>query len=229
MRELIALFSPQWWTFKNRIFRSGWASYVKVAVILILAAAFWAVALHFLSDVLSRLQGMEANVGNIIALKGLSLLLMLVFFLLIFSSLLTGINCFYLAPDLPVILSSPLSRGSIYLSRWLETALKSSWMILFAVLPLFIAFGSSFKVAVSYYFYLLPLLLFFVLIPAGLGVMAGMVLMALVPAKRARNIFVMLGILVLVILFLLFRFLRPEQFANPEWFANLTIFLAEMK
>jgi ABC-2 type transport system permease protein len=229
MRELIALFSPQWWTFKNRLFRSDWTSYVKSIFVLILGAGFWTVALHYLAIVLTRLQGMEGNVGNIIALKGLSLLLMFVFFLLIFSSLLSSINSLYLSNDLLTILSSPVSWDSIFLSKWLETTVKSSWMIVFAILPVFIAFGLFFNSPAGYYFFLLPILLLYVSIPAGLGVVVSIILMALVPAKRAKNIFIVLGILILGILFLLFRFLRPERFANPEWFANLTIFLSEMK
>lgn len=229
MRELIAIFSPQWWTFKNRLFRSDWTAYVKSVFILLLGAGFWVVALHFLTNILTRLQGMEANVGNIIALKGLSLILMLVFFLLIFSSLLTGIKNFYLSRDLPGILSAPVSWNNIYLSKWIETAIKSSWMIIFAVLPLFIAFGLFFKPPGYYYFFLLPIMVMFVLIPAGIGILIGIFLMAVVPAKRARNIFIILGLLMLVILFLLFRFLKPERLANPEWFANMAIFLSEMK
>jgi ABC-2 type transport system permease protein len=198
-------------------------------LVLLLVAGFWAGAFHFLTAVLMRLQGMENNVGNIIALKGLSLLLMLVFFLLIFSSLLSSINNFYLSADLPVVLSSPVSWNNIFLSKWLETAFKSSWMILFAILPVFIAFGLYFKVTVYYFIVLFPVLMFFVLIPSGIGIIMGSCLVGLVPAKRARNIFVVLGLLTMGILFLLFRFLRPERFANPEWFANLTIFLSEMK
>jgi ABC-2 type transport system permease protein len=67
------------------------------------------------------------------------------------------------------------------------------------------------------------------LIPAGMGTFIAMFLMAVVPAKRAKNVFIILGLLILAILFLLFRFLKPERFANPEWFANMTIFLSEMK
>jgi hypothetical protein len=131
MRELVAIFSPQWWAFKNRLFRSDKTSYIKSIFVLLLCAGFWVIAFHFLTIILTRLQGMEGNVGNIIALKGLSLLLMLIFFLLIFSSLLAGINSFYLSNDLSVILSSPVSWDNIYLSKWLETAIKSSWMIIF--------------------------------------------------------------------------------------------------
>jgi ABC-2 type transport system permease protein len=229
MRELVAIFSPQWWAFKNRLFRSDWTSYIKLIFVLLLSAGFWLIAFHFLTIILTRLQGMEGNVGNIIALKGLSLLLMLIFFLLIFSSLLAGINSFYLSNDLSVILSSPVSWDNIYLSKWLETAIKSSWMIIFAVFPVFIAFGMFFKSPVSYYFLLLPILIIFVLIPAGMGTFIAMFLMAVVPAKRAKNVFIILGLLILAILFLLFRFLKPERFANPEWFANMTIFLSEMK
>ncbi|HBH61973.1 MAG TPA: hypothetical protein DDX85_09605, partial [Nitrospiraceae bacterium] len=196
---------------------------------LLLGAGFWVAVLHYLTLVITRLQGIEGNVGIVIALKGLSLLLMLVYFLLVFSSLLSGISTFYLSSDLPVILSSPVSWGNIYLSKWLETAVKSSWMILFAVFPVFIALGVVLKSPVSYYIFLIPVLTIFVLIPVGIGVMISIILMALVPAKRARNIFVFLGLLIVAILFLLFRFLKPERFANPEWFANLTIFLSEMK
>lgn len=229
MNELIAIFSPQWWMFKNRLLRSGSAAYVKAVFILLLGAGFWTAALHYLTIVLTRLQGMEGNVGILIALKGLTLLLLLIFFLLIFSSLLSGINNFYLSNDLPVVLTSPVSWENIYLSKWLETAVKSSWMILFAVLPVFIALGLVLKAAAGYYFILLPVLTVFFLIPVGIGVIISIILMALVPAKRAKNIFVFLGLMIVALLFLLFRFLRPERFANPEWFANLTIFLSEMK
>lgn len=229
MNELITIFSPQWWTFKNRLLRSGRTAYVKAIFVLLLGAGFWAASIHYLTIVISRLQGIEGGIGIIIALKGLSLLLMLVFFLLIFSSILSGINNFYLSSDLPVILSSPVSWENIYLSKWLETAAKSSWMILFAVFPVFVALGLVLKTPVTYYIILLPVLTIFVLIPVGIGVMISIILMALVPAKRARNIFVFLGLLIIALLFLLFRFLKPERFANPEWFANLTIFLSEIK
>jgi len=229
MREFIAIFSPQWWTFKNRLLRSDRTAYVKSIFILFMGTGFWFAALHFLTTLFVKLQGLEGNIGNIIALKGLSLLLMLVFFLLIFSSLLVSINNFYLSPDLPVILSSPVSWNNIYLSKWLETAVKSSWMILFAILPVFVALGMSYKAPAGYYFSLLPVLVAFVLIPSGMGVCIGIFIMAIMPAKRARNIFAVLGLLVVIIISLLFRFLKPERFVNPEWFANMTIFISEMK
>jgi ABC-2 type transport system permease protein len=229
MRELAAIFSPQWWTLKNSILRSQWNDYMKAIVITGMAAGFWVVALHYLTDILNRLKGMEGNVGNIIALKGLSLLLMLVFFLLIFSSLLTSLKSYYLAHDLPVLLASPVSWGNIFLSKWVESVIKSSWMITIAVLPVFIAFGIFFKAALSYYLVLFPALLLFVFIPAGIGIMIAIFIMAVIPANRAQNIFIVLGLLVLVLVMVLFRFLQPERFANPEWFANMTIFLSEMQ
>lgn len=229
MREFITIFSPQWWTFKNRLLRSGRQSYIKALFVLLLGGGFWTAALHYLTIVMTRLQGIEGDIGIVIALKGLSLLLMLVFFLLIFSSMLSGISTFYLSSDLPVVLSSPVSWENIYLSKWLETAFKSSWMILVAVFPVFISMGLVLKTTATYYVVLVPVLTIFILVPVGIGVMISIILMALVPAKRARNLFIFLGLLITALLFLLFRFLKPERFANPEWFANLTLFLSEMK
>lgn len=229
MKELLAIFAPQWWMFKNRLLRSDRTAYFKSIFVLLMTAGFWFGAFHYLTIVLTRFQEMEGDVGILIALKGLSLLLMLVFFLLIFSSLLSGISNFYLSNDLPVILTSPVSWGNIFLSKWIETALKSSWMILFAIAPVFVALGWFLKSPAGYYLYLFPVLLLFVLIPVGIGIMISIFLMAIVPAKRAKNIFIFLGLLILALLFLIFRLLKPERFANPEWFANLTIFIAELK
>ena len=63
MNELITIFSPQWWTFKNRLLRSGPTAYVKALFVLFLGGGFWAAALHYLTIVLIRLQGIEGNIG----------------------------------------------------------------------------------------------------------------------------------------------------------------------
>ncbi len=229
MREVIAICSPWYWSLKNRLFRSGPGAWIKPLFMIALYAGFCAGIFTGLWHLLPGLSGMEGDAGNLIAMKGLSLILMTVFFMLIFSSLLAGISAFYLAEDLTALLASPVRMSSLYTAKWLEASVKSSWMIVCAFLPLFAGLGAFYHPSPVYYFLLLPLITGFVATATGLGIIICIILMALIPARRARNVFTVLGLLSVAIVLLLFRLLQPERLANPEWFANMTMFLAEMK
>ncbi|MBI5026173.1 MAG: hypothetical protein HZC12_05475 [Nitrospirae bacterium] len=229
MREFFLLLAPHFWTLKNSVLRFDRATYIKSFFFILLATGFWLGTIRVLNIVLVRLHGMSAEVGAVIVLKGFALLLMIVFFLLIFSGLLFATNCFYLSKELPMALSFPVLWDNIYLSKWVETLIKSSWMVLLFGIPVFLSFGKLFNVSAWYYVWFLPALALFAGISVGIGILIAIVLMAVLPARQARNLFVFMGLLMFVVLFLLFRFLRPERFANPEWFATLAIFLSEMK
>jgi ABC-2 type transport system permease protein len=51
-----------------------------------------------------------------------------------------------------------------------------------------------------------------------------MVLVQVFPAQRTRDILVLLSILVIILLFFLFRFSRPERLVDPDGFANVVTY-----
>ena len=68
-------------------------------------------------------------VGSIVLRKLLELLMLSLFGLLCFSNIVTALSNFYLSEDLELLLSLPISRVELHLSRLLETMLQSSWMV----------------------------------------------------------------------------------------------------
>jgi ABC-2 type transport system permease protein len=102
----------------------------------------------------------------------------------------------------------------------------SSWMVLVFGFPIFMAYGSVFKTPLS--FYLLTFVGFFCLlvITTSFGIVVVQSLVKTFPVRRLRDLFVFIGLLVFVGVYLLFRMLRPEEFLNPEGFATLMDYLS---
>ncbi len=229
MKEILILLAPQWWAFKNRILRFDRTLYFRTFFLLIFGGGFWGGSIVLLGKALSRLERLSQDAGRILTLKGLSLFILVSFFILMFSGLITAISRFYLSQELPMMLSFPISRGKIYAAKWIETLISASWMVLLFGIPVFFAFGLQFHVNAWYYPWLLFILVLFVTIPVGIGIWLTILLMSVLPARRGKSLFVFLGFLIFGLLYMLVRFMRPERLINPEWFANLTMFLADMQ
>jgi ABC-2 type transport system permease protein len=229
MKEILLLLAPQWWSIKNRIVGLDQTLYFRSLFLLLFGGGFWAGSIYLLNLALSRLQGLSAEAGSILILKGLSLFILVSFFLLVFSGLITAISRFYLSQELTMLLSFPISRGKIFAAKWFETLLSSSWMVLLFGLPLFFSFGLQSQVSWWYYPWFLVCFILFIPIPVSMGICLAILLMSVLPARRGKNLFMFIGFLIFGFVYLLFRFMRPERMINPEWFANMTIFLADMQ
>jgi len=133
-----------------------------------------------------------------------------------------------MSEELNLLLSTPVSQEKVFFSKFLETTTDSSWMVLSFVLPVFIAYGTVYHS--PFYFYLgIPFILLpFLMIPSGIGISITILISRVLPARMARNFFFLLSIFAFIILYLLFRFLRPERFANPEAFSSLVGYFTEL-
>ena len=229
MNKILILLAPQWWTFKNKLFSGSSSFYLRAVFFLLFGGGLWGGAIILLNTALSRLNNLSGDAGRILTLKGLSLFVLVSFFVLFFSGLITALSRFYLSLELPMLFCFPVSRGKVFGAKWIETLISSSWMVLLFGLPLFIAFGIQFDVSPLYYPWLIFVLLTFLPIPVGLGIWAAILIMSIIPARRGKSLFTFLGFLVIGLLYMLFRFMQPERLINPEWFANLTMFLADMQ
>jgi ABC-2 type transport system permease protein len=69
----------------------------------------------------------------------------------------------------------------------------------------------------------------FLIIPAGIGIMATMLLVNAFPARRAKDILVLLGLWFFVVLYILFRMLRPEKLVDPDTFPTLVQYLTGLR
>lgn len=189
-----------------------------------LGLSFWGAMFVIFYRILRYFQGVE-GLGDILAYKLLSMTLITFFSLLIFSSLLTSLTKLYLAKDLSLVHSLPVSREKLFLARWMESTFDSSWMVVLYSLPVFLSYGIVYRAGVSYYAMMGLHLIPFCLIASGLSAIVVMMAALVLPAGRIRSIFVFLGLWVALLLVLSFRLIRPEKLVNPESFTSLVLYL----
>jgi ABC-2 type transport system permease protein len=225
---MLLLLLPRYYALRNRLTRLAPGDGVKTMVLTLLGLAFWAFMFGVSYRVLSYFKTIE-GLGDLLALRLLSMVLLTFFSILLFSNIVTSLSTYYLSEELDLLLSAPIKPENIYRAKFVETLVASSWMTLIYGLPVFLAYGAVFKASLLYYLGLLLALIPFLAIPAALGIMATMLLVSAFPARRAKDVLVLLGLLFFVVLYILFRMLRPEQLVDPDTFPSLVQYLTALR
>ena len=228
MNELIALLRPRLLSFRNgSVSRSAGNRRIRYLLFTAIALAFWIGAFLIFYRVLNYFQGIE-EFGDILARKLLSMVLLTFFSLLIFSSIVTSLSKLYLSRDLLLVHSLPVSGAKIFLARWLESTVDSSWMVIVFSLPVFLSYGIVYRAGPFFYATAGMAFIPLCLIASAMSALAVVVAAVALPAGRIRTVFVFFGLLLVVSLLFVFRLMRPERLVNPENFANLLLYLREM-
>jgi ABC-2 type transport system permease protein len=223
------LLRPRFLSFKNRrVSKKLKGRKLRFFVLSTIGLTFWAGTFAIFYRVLTYFQRIE-GFGNILAYKLLSMALITFFSLLIFSGILTILAKLYLAKDLPLVHSMPVSREKIFLSRWIECTMDSSWMVFIYSLPIFLSYGIVYKVGVSYYAMVAVNVIPFCLIASSLSALIVMIFAVVLPAGRIRSVFVFMGLFVFLLIILSFRLTRPERFVRPESFSSLMLYLRSLE
>jgi len=225
---MLILLHPRYHAARNRLTRLKQGDGLKTALITALGVLFWAFLFIVAFRVLSYFRTVE-GLGDLLALRLLSMVLLTFFSILVFSNIVTSLSTFYLSGELDILHAAPVRIESIYRAKFIETLIDSSWMTLIYGLPVFIAYGAVFKAGAAYYAGLLLTIVPFLIIPAALGIIVTMLLVSAFPARRARDILVLLGLLFFVVLYILFRMLRPEKLVDPDAFPTLVSYLTAMR
>ncbi len=227
MRDPWLLFFPQILSLKNRLRQTKPNSLFKTLILSSLAAIFWAGTFYIIYRILSYFQEVP-EIGEYLTAKLLSMVFLTFFTLLLFSNAIVSLSSFYLSEDLFLLLSSPVSLGRVYFNKVWETMLSSSWMVLLFGLPVFMAYGIAHGGSILYYLQLAAVLPPFLILPAALGTAFTMVLVNAFPARRIKDVFLLLSLALVVSLYFLFRFLQPEKLVDPESFGSLVEYFARM-
>jgi ABC-2 type transport system permease protein len=200
----------------------------RLAVLGGVGAAFWCGLFVASWRVLRYFKGIE-DIGDILAFKLLSMILIVCFALLLFSSILTSLSTLYLSRDLLLVHSTPVASHRVFLARWIDSTADSGWMVILFTLPVFLAYGIVFAAGAGYYAVTLLSLIVLAAIASALSALAVMAGVMLVPAGRMRSIVVILGVLLFVTLYLAIRLSRPEQLVNPEVFETVMAYVASLQ
>ena len=148
---------------------------------------------------------------------------------MIFSGILTTLSKLYLSRDLALVHATPVPGYKIFLARWIESTVDSSWMVIVYTLPFFISYGIIYGAGPFFYANAMVNMLFLSVIASAVSALAVMVAVTLVPATRIKTIFVFLTLIFFLVLFFAFRFLRPERLVNPEFFETTLVYLQALR
>lgn len=229
MNHILTLLKPRIWSFINpSAVKKEKGRLLKISIFGLLGFLFWSGIFIVSYRVLRYFKGIE-GLGDLLAYKLLSMVFITFFSLLIFSSILTFLSKLYLSKDLSLVHAMPVSSYKIFLARWIESTIDSSWMVVVYALPVFIAYGINFASSPFYYPIVALTLLTLSITASVISSFMVMIAVITVPASRIRGLFVFLGISVFLILFIAFRLMRPERLVDPEAFASVLIYLKNLR
>ena len=228
MNELLALFWPRLLSFRNGSFsRNAGNRRIRYLLFAAIGLAFWVGAFLIFYRILNYFQGIE-EFGDILARKLLSMVLLTFFSLLLFSGIVASLSKLYLSRDLLLVHSLPVSYAKIFLARWLESTVDSSWMVIIFSLPVLLSYGIVYRAGPFFYVTAGMAFIPLCLIASALSALVVVIAAVVLPAGRIRILFVVFGLFLVVSLLFVFRLMRPERLVNPESFATLLLYLREM-
>ena len=228
VRPFPYLLLPALWSARNRARRREPGDNARAAlfggIAVLVGSAIFAVVFWLTWQLLAY-----EELGDYIVRLGLSWLFLTFLSFIAFSAIVTALSTFFLSEDLRLLLSAPISRDRLFYSRFARTLGQSSWMVVTFLVPVLLAVGLARCASPAFYLAAVTTLVPFVMIPVGLGCMITLGLVNVFPARRARDILALMGLLFAVGLVVMLRFLRPERLLRTEALPDITGFFATLQ
>ena len=185
----------------------------------IFGGAFW----------LTEMLGDYAEFGDYLLRLGLSWLFLTFLSFLAFSGIVTALSTFFLSDDLRLLFAAPVASRRLFHARFLRTVAQSSWMVVVFIIPVLAGVGLAHCAPAAYYPMALVAVTPFVMIPVAIGAAVTLLLVNIFPARRARDILMLMGLLFAGSLVLLLRMIQPEQLLRVESLPDITDFFATLQ
>jgi len=229
LKDVLILLRPRFLSFKNPLLSPNSKKDFYRNLVLGTAGFFFWIGIFIISlRTLKYFRGIE-GLGDILIFKLLSMLILTSFSFLIFSNILTSLSKLYLSRDLALVHSMPVSGNRIFVARWLESTADSSWMVVLYTLPVFVALGIVSKAGFFFYLNTAFVLLSLSFIASGISSILVMAAVFIIPAGRMKNILLFFGFTLFLVLFIVFRLLKPEQLVDPDVFSTVVVYLDTLK
>jgi ABC-2 type transport system permease protein len=213
---------------RRGLFRSTRGGAGRMLVLVVVGTLFWWGLFGISWRVLHYFKGIE-DIGDLLAYKLLSMILIVSSALLLFSSILTSLARLFLSRDLLLVHSMPVASHRIFIARWIDSTADSSWMVIVFSMPVFLAYGIVFGAGLVYYAGTLLALCWLAVITSALSALLVMIGVMIVPATRMRSVVMLMGVLLFVVLYLAIRLMRPEQLVDPEVFDSVLVYLSSLQ
>ncbi len=170
-----------------------------------------------------------AEFGDYLLRLGLSWLFLTFLSFLAFSGVVTALSTFFLSEDLRLLLAAPIEGRRLFHARFLKTVAQASWMVVVFVVPVLAGIGLGHCAPTRYYYISVLSVAPFVIIPVAIGTAVTLLLVNVFPARRARDILMLMGLLFAGSIVVLLRMIQPEQLLRVESLPDVTDFFATLQ
>ena len=229
MKTIFILLRPRLLSFFNN-YRLGKKnkSWIRLFMFGSVGAVFWVGSFILFYRVLLYFQSVQ-DFGDILAMKLLSMIIITLFALLMFSSIINSLSHYYLSRDLPLLHSLPVESRTIFISRFMLSFFDSSWMVVAFSLPVFLSYGLIYEAGLLFYLVAFIATIVMCLIATAISSIVVMIGAIALPAGKIRTLFVILGVGIALLLVVALRLIRPEQLVNPDSFASVVTYLNSLQ
>ncbi len=222
------LLLPSFWAARNRAakrergdgLRALLFGGIALGVTLVLFAVFFWLSWQLLA---------YEELGDYLVRLGLGWLFLTFLSFVAFSAVVTSLSTFFLAEDLRLLLPAPVPAERLFHSRFVRTVVQSSWMVAAFLLPVLLGVGLARCAPAGYYLTALATVAPFVVVPSALGAIVTLGLVSVFPARRARDVLMLMGLLFAVALVMLLRMIRPERLLDVQSLPDVTGFFAALQ
>jgi ABC-2 type transport system permease protein len=222
------LLLPSFWSSRNRARRrergdSTRALFFGAIAVAVCGAIFWGA--YWLTTQLAD----YADFGDYLLRLGLSWLFLTFLSFLAFSGIVTALSTFFLSEDLRLLLAAPVAGRRIFHARFARTVAQSSWMVIVFIIPALVGIGLAHCAPSMYYVMSIAAVAPFVVIPVAIGTAVTLLLVNVFPARRARDILMLMGLLFAGSIVVLLRMIQPEQLLRVESLPDVTDFFETLQ
>ena len=176
----------------------------------------------------SRLESYD-ELGDYLLRLGVSWLFLTFLSFLAFSGVVTALSTFFLSEDLRLLLAAPVAVRRLCYARFVRTVGQSSWMVVIFLAPVLMGIGRARCAGLAFYLTAVLTTVPFAVIPVAAGTIVTLLLVNTFPARRARDLLMLMGLLFAASLVILLRFIRPERLLKVESLPDLTDFFATLQ
>jgi len=158
----------------------------------------------------------QPMIGPFLVTRMFSLAFMSFLFMLVYSNIMTSLSSHYLSKDLHLLMAMPIRPITVFMAKSVEAVIGSSWMVVMMCIPLYAAYGYVRHAELSFYLLAMLTTVPFLLIPAAFSMSLTTGLMYIFPARRMRELMMLLGTLIFMTVVVVFRLMEPEKLMTPK-------------
>jgi len=196
------LLRPHILTLKNRaIGPKGKRNIMRGELLLVVATVFIFIGIYSSLYVLLDQTRHNPAFAAILPIKLMSLSLLGFFVLLLFSNTIAALGFFYVSRDLPLLLSAPVSKFTLYTSRLGVTLVNSSWIFALFAIPTVLAYSTALDLGFRFFFTAILVSIPFLLIPAAISSIVVTLFVNLVPVHRLQEMLLVISVVAIAGIF----------------------------